>query len=94
MGSREVKPTWSSDTPQEASTLGDSESKVDNSWKSDPRIQVLVPERVQQLNAVNEGRKSLRKSKSSGYCNSTNSSMPVWNRHWPNDGILVGPAIC
>ena len=51
MGSRELKPIWSSGTQQEASTLGDSKNKADNSRKSDPRIQGRVAERVQQLDA-------------------------------------------
>ena len=72
--------------------VGDKRDKNEDNWKSDPRIQALVAERILQLDAETRAEALQGKRKRSGRYNTTDNPTSVSYRRWPNEGILVGPA--
>ena len=68
------------------------QKKEDTGWKQDPRIQALVAERVQQLEAEARVDSLHGTRKKSGRYNVTDNSNSISYRRWANEGILVGTA--
>ena len=64
--------------------------KEDTAWKQDPRIQRLVAERLQQLEAEARIDSLHGKRKKSDRYNVRDSSNSVSYRCWVNESILMG----
>ena len=63
--------------------------KADDEWKKDPRVQALVAERLQQLEAECKVDNTQGKRKRSGRYNTTDSSASVPSRRWANEAVLA-----
>ena len=68
--------------------------KADDNWRLGPRIQALVAERIQQLDAGTRAESLQGKLQRSGRYNTTDNLTSASYRRWPNEGNLVGPARC
>ena len=89
------KVSWANPPPLDAVAAQgnlNQQVKSDESWKTDPRIQALVAERVQQLDMETKLESLQGKRKRSGRYNTTDNPTSVSYRRWLNEGILVGTA--
>ena len=89
------KVSWANPPPLDAVAVQgnlNQQVKSDESWKTDPHIQALVAERVQQLDMETKLESLQGKRKRSGHYNTTDNPTSVSYRRWPNEGILVGTA--
>ena len=86
------KAPWPQQQTRMPNVAIDNKPLGDDKWKQVLRVQALITERLQQLEAEARLDNTQDKSKCSGRYNTTDSSASISPRRWANEAILVGSA--